>query len=237
MPVPQQQVDVEKELQRLNKQLDQVSGLLESTEKQITPQFLERANPTARAKIMQKRYDLRQQKVAIEAQLQDLKGSVSEPTSRRETVMAAIFGLGLISRPQKSEAAVGEGDVLPEGARQEDRIRKGLEAWKKLPEKLVSPEDPAKEWENAQGFLRRLYGLKDDMSYLTRGLRGDKRKESETLIATFQKRVKLADKPAKAKDYAAFMEFHKEIVGYLEEFQSYLVDATEELTMEPEDIS
>jgi valyl-tRNA synthetase len=40
MPVPQQQVDVEKELQRLNKQLDQVSGLLESTEKQITPQFL-----------------------------------------------------------------------------------------------------------------------------------------------------------------------------------------------------
>eukprot|EP00931_Biecheleriopsis_adriatica_P098517 TRINITY_DN7249_c0_g2_i3.p1 TRINITY_DN7249_c0_g2~~TRINITY_DN7249_c0_g2_i3.p1 ORF type:complete len:1202 (-),score=270.06 TRINITY_DN7249_c0_g2_i3:108-3713(-) len=228
MPVPEKEIDVEKEVQRLAKQLDQVSKLLESTEKKISPQFLERANPVARDKILAKRDELRQQKASISTQLSDLQADASEAPSRRDVVAAAFAGL-LFSRSEAAQAAVGEGDTLPQGARQEDRIRKGLEAWKKLPEKLKAPEDADKEWENAQGFLRRLYGLNDDMTYLTRGLRGEKKKEAETLIATFKKQVKASDKPAKAKDIDAFMKFHVEITGYLERFGDFLLDATEDI--------
>eukprot|EP00439_Symbiodinium_sp_Y106_P059244 s2533_g8.t1 len=65
----------EAELQRLQKQLGQVSALLESTEKKITPQFMERANPTAKEKILQKRDELKQQKASISTQLEELTGS------------------------------------------------------------------------------------------------------------------------------------------------------------------
>ena len=77
---------------------------------------------------------------------------------------AAFFFLAPNAR-----ADVGEGDSLPSGARQEERIRKGLEQWNKLPEKLSLSEDKDKEWDDAIGFLRRIYGLNEDMKYLTRG--------------------------------------------------------------------
>eukprot|EP00440_Ansanella_granifera_P063914 gb/GFBE01069293.1/.p1 GENE.gb/GFBE01069293.1/~~gb/GFBE01069293.1/.p1 ORF type:complete len:1246 (+),score=335.11 gb/GFBE01069293.1/:1-3738(+) len=231
MPVPQEEVDVEKELSRLTKQLDQVSSLLEATEKKINPQFLERANPVARDKILAKRDELRQQKASISAQLAEMQGA-EVSSSRRDVVAASAVAMfsSFWASPQPSRAAVGEGDSLPSGARQEDRIRKGLKAWIELPDKLKAPEDPNKEWEDAQGFLRRLYTLNDDMSYLTRGIKGEKKKEAEKLIASFKKQVKASDKPAKAKDLEAFMVFHAEIRGYLESFGNFLLDATEDLS-------
>ncbi|CAE7946504.1 EMB2247 [Symbiodinium sp. KB8] len=476
MPVPKKEIDVEKELQRLQKQLDQVSAMLESTEKKITPQFMERANPTAKEKILQKRDELKQQKASISAQLEELKGNgnanedawmgksgeslklewklldvaqelalvthqcpplagyffeheVVGPSGQetaevdrgaksqkqkdvtrfsspevvrllneeapesagitkadllkaRQGMMKASSGIGISAKgveqcrsivseilvfqvcpgwkdadgfhnlgedlpapferfglgilglqtaghcwpmdalrkrlqetfvpqstvreaagpvltweprligvelsfdlvvgyrprppgggprmvrlllglcnfffqitfpigcrnvvaaasaflwsffaPKSARADVGEGDSLPAGARQEDRIRKGLDAWKKLPEKLQTAEDKDKEWDDTIGFLRRIYGLNDDMKYLTRGFRGDKKTNAEALIEKFRKQVKASDKPVKAKDFDKVMEFHKEITGYLEEFQTYLLDATEELTTEAE---
>jgi len=234
MVMPQKEIDVEKEMQRLTKQLDQVSKLLDTTEKKISPQFLERANPQARDKILQKRDDLRQQKSAIAAQVAELQGSEGAVTAdlpRRDAVAAALLGCwGWSDSMSTAEAQVGEGGVLPMGARQEDRIRKGTETWRKLPAKLKEPEDPDKEWEDCKGLLRRLYGLNDDMSLLVKGLRNDEnRKKAETLIETFKKQVKAADKPAKVKDYDAFMVLHKEISGYLEEFPGLLVDANDDL--------
>ncbi|CAE8595964.1 unnamed protein product [Polarella glacialis] len=173
-----------------------------------------------------------------------------QPTSRRD-VLAAVLPLlgvgGLGAAPQSASAQVGEGD-LPQGAKQEDRIRKGLEAWKKLPAKIsdavaaeaaakegdnatAATAAAAKEWENAVGFLRRLYGLNDDMTYLSRGFKpAEKKEKAETLINKFKKQVKLTDKPVKAKDYEKFLTFHTEITGYIEEFNSLLLDAEEDLS-------
>jgi len=234
MPVPEETVDVEKELQRLTKQLDWITGQLASTEKKITPAFLERANPVARDKALQKRDELQQQKQSVAAQLEELRSA--EPQPARRDAVAALACASLLW-PRGARANVGEGDTLPEGAKQEDRIRKGVEAWKKLAVKLTTTEVSDEEWTNTQGFLRRLYGLNDDMGYLSRGFPTDKKREAEKIITSFKKRVKAADKPAKAKDLAAFMEAYKEISGYLEDFQGLLVDAPQEMEFELEDVS
>ncbi|CAE8743748.1 unnamed protein product, partial [Polarella glacialis] len=85
MPVPEKQIDVSKELQRLTKQFDQVSNLLETTEKKINPAFMERADQDAREKILQKRDDLQVQKAAVAAQLELLQtGSVEKILQKRE---------------------------------------------------------------------------------------------------------------------------------------------------------
>ncbi|CAE7354406.1 unnamed protein product, partial [Symbiodinium necroappetens] len=152
---------------------------------------------------------------------------ITFPIGCRNVVAAASAFLWSFFAPKSARADVGEGDSLPAGARQEDRIRKGLDAWKKLPEKLQTAEDKDKEWDDTIGFLRRIYGLNEDMKYLTRGFRGDKKTNAEALIEKFRKQVKASDKPVKAKDFDKVMEFHKEITGYLEEFQTYLLDATE----------
>merc|ERR1712232_881310 len=116
------------------------------------------------------------------------------------------------------------------GARQEDRIRRGLDAWRKLATKLVDMKaTPAgisdDEWTNTQGFLRRLYGLREDMGYLSRGFPPDKAKKADAFIETFKKKVKAMDKPAKAKNLDQFLEEHKVVVGYLEEWFDFLNDA------------
>eukprot|EP00435_Cladocopium_sp_Y103_P027009 s672_g6.t1 len=149
--------------------------------------------------------------------------------------------------------------MLPPGAKQEDRIRKGLEAWNKLPEKLTS-EDKDKDPETLMQTQRRIYGLNEDMKYLTRGhcngmnwSTGVKTRlhvftsspwniqtslQAQDLIENFRKKVKSSDKPVKAKDYETFMGLHKEIAAYLAQFQTYLLDATEDLEAgEFEDIS
>jgi len=238
MPVPKKEIDVEKEMQRLQKQLDQVTAMLENTERKITPQFLERANPAAKEKTLQKRDELKQQQEAIGAQVAELRGSEASNVERRDVVAAASALLAGLLKPPSARADVGEGDSLPAGARQEDRIRKGLDAWKKQPDKITNAEDKDKEWDDTIGFLRRIYGLNDDMKYLSRGFRGEKKQKAEALIEKFRKQIKASDKPVKAKDFEKFMEFHKEVTGYLEEFQTYLLDATEDLDVgDAEDIS
>jgi len=234
MPVPEAAVDVEKEVQRLTKQLDWITGQLESTEKKITPSFLEKAPPFARDKVLQKKEELSQQKVAVAGQLEELRQTQGQP-ARRDVLAGLALGAMFASSPA-ARANVGEGDVLPQGARQEDRIRKGADAWKKLGEKLTTTQVSDDEWTNTQGFLRRLYGLNDDMSYLARGFKGDKRKGAEKLIESFKKQVKQADKPAKAKDLEKFMTFHKEITGYLNNFTDMLSDVVEDLAFEVEDV-
>jgi len=162
-------------------------------------------------------------------QLQELSPG-SQLVSRRESVAAAVAAVGVLWPTQGAGANVGEGDMLPSGAKQEERLRKGIDAWKNLRTKLTTMGEISEdEWTNTQGFLRRLYSLNDDMTYLARGFRGDKKKTSEKLITTFKKQVKLADKPLKAKELDKFIAFHKEITGYLEDFTGMLSDATDDL--------
>jgi len=233
MPVPEKTVDVEKETQRLTKQLEAISSQLESTERKITPSFLEKANPIARDKILQKKDELKQQKSAVAAQLKELQ--LAEPQMARRDVLAGLACM-VLAAPRPARANVGEGDLLPQGARQEDRLRKAIESWKKLPAKLQGADVSDEEWQNTQGFLRRLYGVNDDMSFLSRGFRGEKRKTSDELITSFKKRVKAADKPAKAKDLELFLTMHGEITSYLDNFADLLSDA-QDLEFEPEDVS
>lgn len=69
------------------------------------------------------------------------------------------------------------------------------------------------------------------MTYLSRGFKpAEKKEKAETLINKFKKQVKLTDKPVKAKDYEKFLTFHTEITGYIEEFNSLLLDAEEDLS-------
>merc|ERR1719245_993017 len=172
---PEKEVDVEKELHRLTKQLDFVVGMLAKSDKQITPTFLDRAPKPAVERALQKREEYQQQKVALMGQLEGLR-ALEQPT--RRDVLAGL-GLVVLARPRPAEANVGEGDILPQGARQEERIRKGLEAWTKKIADISTIEMTETEWDNLQGFLRRLYGLNDDMNFLARGFPPDKRKQAE----------------------------------------------------------
>jgi len=230
-PVPETVVDTGKEVQRLTKQLDWITGQLASTEKKITPAFLEKANPVAKEKILQKKEELSQQKTAVAQQLEELGAP-----ARREVLVGAAL-CAWLSRPLSAQANVGEGDVLPQGAKQEDRIRKGLDAWKKLAVKLKTMEEISDdEWSNTQGFLRRLYSLNDDMGYLAKGFTKDKKRTAEQLITTFKKRVKATDKPTKAHDLDTFMANHSEITEYINNFMDMLSDAAPELEFEEEDV-
>jgi len=224
MPVPEKTLDLGKELQRLNKQLETISSQLETTKRKITPSFLEKANPVARDKIIQKRDDLQQQQDAVVAQLEEIRQAVPEPA--RRDVLAGLFCAASLAAAPPARANVGEGDILPNGARQEDRIRKGLDAWRKLAVKLKElPEISDEEWQNSQGFLRRLFGLNEDMSYLAKGFNPEKQKQSEKIVTVFKKRVKEMDKPAKAKNLPLFLDMHKEVTGYLVDWCEFLVDA------------
>jgi len=84
MPVPKQEIDVEKEVQRLKKQYARITGQLEGAQRKITPSFLEKANPQARDKILQKVEDLRQQQEAVVAQLNEfgVEEKLTEPLRR-----------------------------------------------------------------------------------------------------------------------------------------------------------
>eukprot|EP00448_Togula_jolla_P021947 CAMPEP_0170575368 /NCGR_PEP_ID=MMETSP0224-20130122/3826_1 /TAXON_ID=285029 /ORGANISM="Togula jolla, Strain CCCM 725" /LENGTH=1232 /DNA_ID=CAMNT_0010898147 /DNA_START=1 /DNA_END=3699 /DNA_ORIENTATION=+ len=231
MPAREQTVDMEKELERLRKQLSQTTQLLESAEKKMTPQFMEKANPKAKEKLIGKAEDLRQQKAAIERQLEQLEQA--QP-SRRSVLAGLALSLAL---PRDAEANVAEGDVLPQGARQEDRIRKALQAWTELGEKFKKGEVKTKEdWDNTQGFLRRLYTVQEDMSYLAKGFQGTKKQEAEKLVEVFKKRVKAADKPAKAEDVETFMAMQVEITKYIDDFNDMLLDAPDEIDVTPEDL-
>jgi len=231
IPLPEAQpMDMGKEIARLNKQLTFLTSQLETNQKKITPTFLEKAPAAAKEKALQKVESLKQEKQSVEDQLKELD---SQQSGRREAV-AGLIGLGFLSQAAPSASAnVGEGDALPNGARQEDRIRKAAEAWKEEGRKMSAGEIKTDdEWKTAEGFLRRLYGVKDDMSYLSRGLAGDKKKKSEELVTVFAKQVKLADKPAKKKDVEGFMALHTEITGYIVAFSALLNDAPQDLAEE-----
>lgn len=233
MLVPRKAVDVEKELQRLQKQFNQVCSQLEGLDKKITPQFLEKCDPEAREKITQKRNEYSIQKASLAAQLEELGTSEAESGSKtRRTVLAGVLaGVFLLGGVHPVSAGVGEGDTLPDGARQEDRIRKALDAWKKLRDKLEGLETVSKEeWENTQGFLRRLYGINDDMSFLVKNFTAEKKQQASELITKFKKKVKASDKPAKAKDLPAFLEMHTEITKMIEDFTLSLFDANEDVS-------
>jgi C4-type Zn-finger protein len=245
---PEKEVDVEKELQRLNKQLDFVNGMLAKSEKQITPTFLERAPKPAVDKALAKKEEYEQQKAALLVQLEDLQGTGKQATRREALSAVALAVLGLAPRPAKAEEAdkpeekkaidpelKGPQAQLPQGARQEDRIRRGLTKWKEEVAKIKEGNLTEDDWTNLQGFLRRLYSLAEDMKFLTRGFDKQKKEKAEELIEKFKKVVKASDKPAKAKDTKLFLSTEPEITGYLVSFQDYLFDAGDDLEAGEED--
>jgi len=146
--------------------------------------------------------------------------------------LVALAGSAYFIGAASASAAEGDEADLPDGVRQEERIRKALKAWKEWPDKLKGDKVEKEEWQNTQGFLRRLYSVNDDMNYLSQGFKIDKKKKAEILITTFKKRVKLADKTAKARDYDAFMADHNDITGFIVEFQDLMLDANDDLVQE-----
>jgi len=158
-------------------------------------------------------------------------------TDRRGAVAssAGLAALMCLPRPASAEDAASltetldAGVSLPNGARQEDRIKRGLEAWRKLAKKVENGEVTDEDWTNTQGFLRRLYSLQDDMNYLARGLKAEKKAKAEEIVTSFKKEVKAADKPAKVKDTQKFLGYYTETQQQLVDFLELLVDATEDL--------
>jgi len=277
------EVDIEKELQRLNKQLDFANGMLAKSEKQITPTFLEKAPKAAVDKALAKKEEYAQQKAALLVQLEDLQSTRKQAT-RRQALSMALAVFGLAPRPAKAEdvfqKAVKKSDLnpfqkaqkkeeedkkalealeakkalegnnetdnpeekkridpelkgpsaqLPQGARQEDRLRRGLVKWKEEIVKVKAGNLTDDDWTNLQGFLRRLYSLAEDMKFLTKGFDKQKKEKAEDLIEKFKKLVKASDKPAKAKDTKLFLSTEPEITGYLAAFQDFLYDAGDDL--------
>eukprot|EP00929_Paragymnodinium_shiwhaense_P018641 TRINITY_DN12968_c0_g1_i1.p2 TRINITY_DN12968_c0_g1~~TRINITY_DN12968_c0_g1_i1.p2 ORF type:complete len:286 (+),score=83.95 TRINITY_DN12968_c0_g1_i1:68-859(+) len=156
--------------------------------------------------------------------------AASQPSSRRQ-VVALLGAAGLAAtNVAPATAKVGEGDELPAGAKQEDRIRIALSKWQELGEKTMKGEVKEEaDWQNTQGFLRRLYSLAPDMDYLADGLREDKKEKAKDIAVKFKKEVKLMDKPAKAQDVEKFMAMHKEVTDYMEAYLDLLNDIPAEL--------
>lgn len=150
------------------------------------------------------------------------EGSMSRRQILRFGAMAIAGMLGTKSS-DTAFVALSEEARLPNGARQFSSVVSAQRQWGGLPSAFADgrvPDD--KEWENIRVYLRAVYGIGDDMNFLTKTWKGERRNEGTKLIQTFRKAVKDLDKPAAAKDVSAFLDGHSRVVSLFDDFFNQL---------------
>lgn len=147
-------------------------------------------------------------------------------TSRRKVLRLGAMAIAGMLGTKLSDAAfvaLSEEARLPNGARQFSSVVSAQRQWGGLPSAFADGRTPDdKEWENIRVYLRAVYGVGDDMKFLTKTWRGERRSEGTKLIQTFRKAVRDLDKPAAAKDVSAFLDGHSRVVGLFDDFFNQL---------------
>mmetsp|Transcript_27639 Transcript_27639/g.55316 ORF Transcript_27639/g.55316 Transcript_27639/m.55316 type:complete len:194 (-) Transcript_27639:151-732(-) len=133
-----------------------------------------------------------------------------------------------------SNAAVGEGTRLPDGAAQFSRILKAQSDWKKLgsalDDRVAKKEEIGEdEWKSTSLYLRKLYGVGDDMKFITATMDKSKKSSGEGIAKEFQNAIKAADKPAMAREYKPFSDNQKKSLALIDDFLALLQDIPDEI--------
>ena len=152
-------------------------------------------------------------------------------TIQSTAAAGALVGTTLTSGPQLSYADVSEGNALPNGARQFSnvvRAKSDLQAIKKRVMTSSSDMDK-KEWDNVSGFLRRVYGLSDDMKSIAGTMDDTKKKQAMEYVDAIKKLTKSADGPAQNQNVNEFVAYADKIDTTLDNFLALLQDVPDEL--------
>jgi len=142
---------------------------------------------------------------------------------RRQMLGATLFGAGsFLVNPQAASARkeVADGG-LPPGIAEYVGVVKSKKQWNQIGKRVNEGHDemPDEEWTNIQGFLRKFYETGKDMEEVAKAFSPDEQKAVAEVAKTFRKAVKAIDKPAKDKDWEAFMQQHAQILAYINDFQ------------------
>mmetsp|Transcript_27002 Transcript_27002/g.22683 ORF Transcript_27002/g.22683 Transcript_27002/m.22683 type:complete len:208 (+) Transcript_27002:11-634(+) len=147
----------------------------------------------------------------------------ASPLGRRQMLGATLFGAGaILVNPQVASARkeVSDGG-LPPGIAEYMGVVKAKKQWTQIGKRVAEghAEMPAEEWTNIQGFLRKFYDTGKEMEEVSNAFSNDERKAVAEVAKGFKKAVKAIDKPAKEKDWEAFMTQHAQLLAYIEDFQ------------------
>ncbi|GMH77614.1 hypothetical protein TrST_g5726 [Triparma strigata] len=155
---------------------------------------------------------------------------------RRKFVETGLTGIGLgfvLGGGAQVANAIGEvadGNSLPDGAKQFSRVLKSQKDVKEIIASLSSsPPTDSSQWKVLSLYIRGLYSLSDDMTFIGKGLAPEKKKMAEEVIKTFKKDVKEADVPAKAEDVEEFKKLMVKAEGGITEFLELLQDIPQDL--------
>ena len=86
------------------------------------------------------------------------------------------------------------------------------------------------EWENVSQFLRKVYGVSDDMKMISLGFYDPaKKKRGGELIETVKKYSKAADGPASRQNGPEFLAYSIKLTKTFDEFLDLLRDVPDEI--------
>ena len=86
------------------------------------------------------------------------------------------------------------------------------------------------EWDNVGQFLRKLYGVGDDMKAIAGGFyEAEKKKAAADLIEALKKYSKAADGPASNQNAPEFVAYAKKLSTILDDFFDLLRDVPDEI--------
>ena len=85
------------------------------------------------------------------------------------------------------------------------------------------------EWNNVGAFLRRVYGVSEDMKAIAGGFDSAKKQRASELIENLKKFSKAADAPTGTQNAAEFLAYAKKLTSILDEFLDLLSDVPDEI--------
>jgi len=85
------------------------------------------------------------------------------------------------------------------------------------------------EWDNVGAFLRRVYGVSEDMKAIASGFDSAKKQRAAELIDNLKKFSKAADAPTGTQNAPEFLAYAKKLTSILDEFLDLLSDVPDEI--------
>lgn len=95
---------------------------------------------------------------------------------------------------------------------------------------LGASEMDKTEWNNVSQFLRKVYGVSEDMKSIASGFyEPEKKKKASELIEDLKKYSKAADAPTGSQNGPEFLAYAKRITTVLDDFLDLLRDVPDEI--------
>mmetsp|Transcript_131266 Transcript_131266/g.379738 ORF Transcript_131266/g.379738 Transcript_131266/m.379738 type:complete len:204 (+) Transcript_131266:61-672(+) len=161
--------------------------------------------------------------------------SIPDGCSSRRAALSKFAGIiaapAVLGASLPAFADVSDGNALPGGAAQFGRVIRAkadmITVSKRVSE--AASEMDKKEWDNVGGFLRKVYGVGEDMKAIANGFDAEKKKKAGALIDDLKKYAKAADAPTGSQNGPEFVAYAKKITGILDEFLDLMSDVPDEL--------